>query len=125
MEVQAPEGTWSMDDLSWREGGLGRANWAAGSPQGHPRPDNSLPWEAAVDSCPTALLQGPVQGAGHGEGPSPTPSAGEARVQGGPPLASCETSDKSLHFCESIFSLGKCGQSIPACKVLLVCFYLK
>lgn len=99
------------------EAGGGRARQAgraAEESQGHPQPDSSLLWQAAVDTvqCPAP---GPCSGLAMGKSLSHT-KCWRARVgSGGPPLAGCETSDKSLHFSESIFSVGKCGaESIPA-----------
>lgn len=63
-------------------------------------------WTLVQVSCSRALLRGLAMGR------VPLPHQVLERrgwVQGGPPLAGCETSDKSLHFSESIFSVGKCG----------------
>lgn len=73
-------------------------------------PPTCPPWEAAMDSNLTDQPQGPAQGTVHGEGPSPTPSTGEAGkgvwrgLQGGIPCESYETSDKSLHLSGPIFA---------------------
>lgn len=87
-----------MTEAGGRESSAGLAG-QQGVPRVIPNPDSS---SGHLYKCPAP---GPCSGGWPWEGSL----SHKCWVQGGPPLAGCETSDKSLHFSESIFSLGKCG----------------
>lgn len=110
-----------MTEAGGRESSAGLAG-QQGVPRVIPNPDSSLLWQAAVDTCTSALLQGPAQGAGRGKGPSPTPSAGfrEAHLLQAVKLQTSRfTSLSPFSHWENV------GRAFLLCKVLLVCFYLK